>query len=217
MPQRMNGGLAVAAIGAVLLIVSLFLDWFAPARSAWTVFELNDLILAGIALLVLEVAVADLLARPEAQRYVPEGSVVYAGMGALIIVGATLIQPPPGAIHSSREIGAWLGLAAAALITAGGFAIRARVSLVIALRAPEQLRRSAQTQDLAAYDPEVDDLQAYDPERDDPGAYEPEPDDPETYEPEAYESEEVPAEEYELEEPGVDPDTETRQFSEPPG
>src|SRR5436190_2396897 len=189
MPQRMNGGLAVAAIGAVLLIVSLFLDWFAPARDAWTVFELNDLILAGIALLVLEVAVADLLARPEAQRYVPEGSVVYAGVGALIIVGATLIQPPPGAIHSSREIGAWLGLAAAALITAGGFAIRARVSLVIALKPPESVRRSGQTQDLAAYEPEAGD----------PEAYEPEPADPEAYEPE-----EVSAEEYELEEPGVD-------------
>lgn len=192
MPQRMNGGLAVAALGAVLLIVSLFLDWFAPSRDAWTVFELNDLILAGLGLLVLEVAVADLLARPEAKRYVPEGSVVFAGVGALIIVAATLIQPPPAAIHSSREIGAWLGLAAAALITAGGFAIRARVSLVIALRAPDQRRRSAQTQDVAAYEPEPGDPQAYEPE-------------------------ELRAEDYELKEPGVDPDTETRQFSEPPG
>src|SRR6476620_10340137 len=186
MPQRMNGGLAVAAIGAVLLIVSLFLDWFAPSSDAWTVFELNDLILAGLGLLVLEVAVADLLARPEAKRYVPEGSVVYAGVGALIIVGATLIQPPPSAIHSSREIGAWLGLGAALLITVGGFAIRARISLVIALRAPDQPRRSARTQDVPAYEPE--------------------PGDPPAYEPAA----ELPAEEYELEEPGVDPDTETR-------
>src|SRR5438477_12678912 len=102
MPHRMNGGLAVAAIGAVILIVSLFLDWFAPGRSAWTVFELNDLILAGLGLLVLSVMVGDLVNGPGSERYLPEASVVYAGIGALIIVAASLIQPPPGAIHSSR-------------------------------------------------------------------------------------------------------------------
>src|SRR5436190_20720142 len=110
MPQRMNGGLVVAAIGAVILIVSLFLDWFAPARSAWTVFELNDLLLAGLGLLVLAVAATDLTGRSEAGRYLPEGSVLYAGIGALVIVAASLIQPPPTGVHSAREVGAWLAL-----------------------------------------------------------------------------------------------------------
>src|SRR5436190_11637396 len=107
MPQRMNGGLVVAAIGAVILIISLFLDWFAPARSAWTVFELNDLVLAGLGLLVLTVAAADLTGRSDSGRYPQEGSVLYAGIGALIIVAASLIQPPPTALHSAREVGAW--------------------------------------------------------------------------------------------------------------
>jgi hypothetical protein len=187
MPERINGGLVLAAIGAVLLIVSLFLNWFEPARDAWTVFELNDLVLAGLGLLVLGVAVADLLARPEPQRYFPEGSVVWAGVGALIIVVAALIQPPPAALHSSREIGAWLGLGGALLILAGGILMRARISLVIALRSPDRPRRSAETEDLGAYEPTTHE----------PGKY-----DPEDYEPR---------------EPGVDPDTETRQFSEPPG
>jgi len=183
MPQRLNGGLLVAAIGAVLLIVSLFLDWFGPpGRSAWTVFELDDLVLAALGLLVLGVAVADALARPEPQRYFPEGSVMWAGIGALIIVAATLISPPPPALHSSREVGAWLGLGGALLILAGGILMRARISLVIALRSPDEPRRSAQTEDVEAYEPMAHQ----------PGEYEPR-------------------------EPGVDPDTETRQFSEPPG
>lgn len=186
MPQRLNGGLVVAAIGAVLLIVSLFLDWFGPGRSAWTVFELDDLVLAGLGLLVLGVAVADALARPEPQRYFPEGSVVWAGIGALIIVVATLISPPPAALHSSREVGAWLGLGGALLILAGGILMRARISLVITLRSPDRPRRSAQTEDVEAYEPT---------------AHQPE------YEPE----------DYEPREPGVDPDTETRQFSDPSG
>jgi hypothetical protein len=187
MPHRLNGGLALGAIGAVLLLVSLFLDWFAPGRSAWTVFEIDDLVLAGLALLVLGVALADVLARPEPQRYFPEGSVVWAGVGALIIVVATLIQPPPAALHSSREIGAWLGLGGAVLMMAGGILMRARISLVIALRSPEPPRHSDQTEDVEAYEPTA-----------------------------PYESRGYEPEEYEREEPESDPDTETRQFSEPP-
>ncbi len=213
MPKRMNGGLAVAAVGAGLLIVSLFLDWFAPGRSAWTVFELNDLVLALIGALVVGVAVADAFARPGTERLVPEGSVVYAGIGALIIVVANLIQPPPTAVHSSREIGAWLALAAALLITSGGFLMRARISLVISLREANRPRRAARAEDVAAYEPTE---AAYEP-----AALDDEELAPETFaeeeEPGTFASAEPPPEEYEPEEPDVDPDTETRQFSEPPG
>ena len=212
MPKRMNGGLAVAAVGAVLLIVSLFLDWFAPGRSAWTVFELNDLVLALIGALVVGVAVADAFARPGTERLVPEGSVVYAGIGALIIVVANLIQPPPTAVHSSREIGAWLALAAALLITSGGFLMRARISLVISLREANRPRRAARAEDVAAYEPTE---AAYEP-----AALDDEELAPETFaeeESERFASAEPPPEEYEPEERDVDPDTETRQFSEPPG
>ena len=199
MPHRMNGGLAVAAIGAVILIVSLFLDWFSPGRSAWTVFELNDLILAGLGLLVLSVMAEDLGAGQRTDRYLPEGGVVYAGIGALIIVAASLIQPPPGALHSSREVGAWLALLGSVLITAGGILMRMRISLVIMLRGADRQVRSP------IFSQETVDAPAVEPE--DYDAYGAEP-----YEPEPYE-----ADEYEAEEPGVDPDAETRQFSEPSG
>src|SRR5919108_4656373 len=107
MPERLDGGLALAAIGAALLFVSLFLDWFEPGRTAWTVFELDDLVLAALALTTLFIAVVSLLARTPPPR-VPTGSIPYVGAGALIIIVGTLIQHPPSVLHSSPEVGAWL-------------------------------------------------------------------------------------------------------------
>jgi hypothetical protein len=222
MPKRINGGLAVAAVGALLLIVSLFLDWFSPGRSGWTSFELNDLLLAALALLVLAIAVGDALEGPEARRFVPEGSVVYAAIGALIIVAASLIQPPPGALHSSREIGAWLGLVATLVMLAGGLAMRARVSLVISLRGGDQSRRAAPTQGVAAYEPgePADGSQGFEEEvvaTGEPGEVPLEEYPPGHTAPEPAPPESIPPEEPPPSDPYVDPDTETRQYSEPTG
>ena len=45
-------GPLVAAIGAILLIVSLFLDWY-EELTGFTVFEFVDLLLTGLAVLTL--------------------------------------------------------------------------------------------------------------------------------------------------------------------
>ena len=45
MPERINGGQALVVVAAIGLIVSLFLDWYAPGVSAWTAFEIVDLLL----------------------------------------------------------------------------------------------------------------------------------------------------------------------------
>jgi uncharacterized membrane protein len=133
MHERLDGGLVVAAIGAALLFVSLFLDWFEPGRTAWTVFELNDLVLAALALSTLFIAVLSLLPRARPPR-VPKASIPYAGAGALIIVVGTLIQHPPSALHSSPEVGAWLAFVGAAMVVVGGVLQRARISIVVATR-----------------------------------------------------------------------------------
>jgi len=140
MPERINGGQALAVLGAGTLIVSLFLDWYEPGDSAWTVFELNDLVLAGLALLTLAVTVGAWLRSPRLAA--AESAILYAGIGTLIIVVASLIQPPPAALHRSPESGAWLGLAGALLITAGGILARARLSVVITLRPVEAGKRT---------------------------------------------------------------------------
>lgn len=148
MPERVNGGLALSAVGALALLVSLFLNWYEPSRSAWTVFELNDLVLAALSLLVVGITVADLATRGD-ERYVPEGSILYAGIGALIIIVANLIQPPPAALHDSIEVGAWIGLVGAILMVAGGILLRARIAVVITMRSRETTETHAVRSDEA--------------------------------------------------------------------
>jgi hypothetical protein len=133
MAERINGGSVLATLGALALLVSLFLTWYDPGRDAWTVFELNDLVLAGLGLLALASSVPALLGSP-GLRYSSDASIPYAGVGALIIVMATLIQAPPSAAHDSPQFGAWLALGAAVAITLGGLLLRARVSVVITRR-----------------------------------------------------------------------------------
>ena len=49
MRERFDAGTGLVAVGAVLLLVSLFIDWYDPGGDAWAVFESLDLVLAGAA------------------------------------------------------------------------------------------------------------------------------------------------------------------------
>jgi hypothetical protein len=138
MPQRFNGGAVVAAAGGALLLVSLFLDWYEPDLSAWDTFELSDLVLAAVAVAALAGILRPLLGKraPDPAR---ERIVLFLGLAALVIVIASLIQPPPGALERSPEVGAWLGLVGAILIALGGFLAGSSVSLVITTRPNESV------------------------------------------------------------------------------
>src|SRR5215211_7340716 len=185
MPTRINGGSVLAGLGGLLLLVSLFLDWFEPSRTAWTVFEINDLALAALAALTLYAAGRSLRSAAGTRTVPTEGSIVYAGIGALIIVAATLIQHPPAALHSSPQIGAWLALLGAVMITVGGLLVRGRLSIVVTLRPRERTStiRVAQRPEGTMPTPPPDEPD-YEPEYEPDAGYEQEP----GYEPE-YESE----------------------------
>ena len=140
MPERINGGQGLAAVGAIGLIVSLFLHWYEPGRSAWAVFEAWDLILAaiGIAALAAVVPLPRGSGRPEsvlAPRWLP-----ILGGAATVIVVASLINHPPAARDSSPELGIWIALASAFVLTAGGILTTARISLVITVRPSDSTR-----------------------------------------------------------------------------
>jgi hypothetical protein len=138
MPERVNGGQALVVVGAVALIVSLFLDWFEPGLTAWTVFEIVDLLLAALALAALVIAIGAAIG--------PEGSLAAVsprwlpaiGIAALAIVVEALINHPPAAIGKATETGAWIALGGAGALTVGGVLSAARVSLVITLRPRER-------------------------------------------------------------------------------
>ena|SRR5688572_23999735 len=136
MNERLNGGALVAGLGGALLLVSLFLDWYGPDLSAWDTFELADVVLAAIAVAAIASLLRPLLGDRPADP-ARERILLYLGLGALIIVIASLIQEPPRALEHSPEVGAWLGLAGAALIAIGGFLAGSSVSLVITTRPNE--------------------------------------------------------------------------------
>lgn len=133
--RRLDAGAAVAAGGAILLLVALFLDWYgdeSDSISAWTVFEVLDLVLAGIALLAL----TTFLRRSGADARLPDAPLVALGIGALLIVASQLVNHPP-AVNGGEldaKVGAWLALAAAAVMLAGAVMSVARVSLSVERR-----------------------------------------------------------------------------------
>jgi hypothetical protein len=124
---RVEAGVALVAIGAALLFLSLFLHWYQPGRSAWTVFEVWDLVLAALSVVAL-VAVAGRLrlARPR-----PDSWVVVPSVTAFVIVVAALVNHPPAAIGANPMIGIWLALFAAVLMLAGVALSVANVSVAI--------------------------------------------------------------------------------------
>jgi hypothetical protein len=129
------GGL-VAAAGALLLLVSLFLDWYGDdgdGFSAWTLFEVIDLLLAGIALL----AISTFLSR-EVDSRLPQAPLLLLGGAALVLTASQLIDEPPAVALSEFDLqtGAWLALAGSALLLAGAFMSVARVSFSVEHREP---------------------------------------------------------------------------------
>lgn len=158
MPERINGGQALVGLGAIALIVSLFLNWYEPGRSAWTVFEAWDIVLAaiGVAALVSVLRLRRTDVRDE--HIVPERWLPALAAAALVIVVVSLINHPPAARGSSLEAGAWVALAAVLLLSAGAILSRARVSLVISLRSTE--RTSSPAAPAAPPVPEPEDIEA---------------------------------------------------------
>jgi carbon starvation protein CstA len=139
-PRRLDAGAVVAALGGLLLLVSLFLDWYGDgggdAVSAFTVFETIDLVLAAIALL----AICTCLSRAGVERRLPDAPLLVLGALAILIVVSQLLNDPPrlAGLDPELETGAWLALAGAAILLAGAFMSVARVSLAVSVEQRER-------------------------------------------------------------------------------
>lgn len=127
--EQLEAGPLLVALGAVMMVVSLFLDWFDPGGSAWRVFELVDLLLGLLALTALLVAGEQIRLLP--RRLVPGISLLIVGAAAFVLVASQLIDHPPGAQGSGIEEGAWLALAGTFVMFLGGLLSRVRVSLAV--------------------------------------------------------------------------------------
>jgi hypothetical protein len=137
MTRRIDAGAVVAAGGALLLLVSLFLDWYGDGGegySAWTLFEVIDLALAAVALLAL----STFLSLSGVEPRLPRAPLLLLGGVALVLTASQLIDAPPAVATSELDpqTGAWLGLAGSALLLAGAFMSVAHVSFSVEHREP---------------------------------------------------------------------------------
>jgi hypothetical protein len=120
-------GPLVAAVGAILLVVSLFLDWYERV-TGFTVFEFLDLLLVLLAVVTLATlaAAVGLLRTP-----VRPGTPLVVGVFALLIVLSQLVNHPPAATERDVHTGMWLALAGAALMLAGAVLSTARIAIAV--------------------------------------------------------------------------------------
>lgn len=147
MPERINGGTALVVVGAIALIVSLFLHWYEPNRTAWAVFEAWDIVLAGIGVSSLLSVVTIRRRTVPDDHLVPERWLPFLAGAALVIVVVALINHPPAARGAGLQLGAWIGFAAAVVLAAGAVLSRARISLVITLKPNEGTGRPRRAPD----------------------------------------------------------------------
>src|SRR3954454_7247334 len=131
--QKLDVGTVLVGAGALGLLVSLFLDWYAPSLTAWDAFELIDWVLLACAALALTGIVLGFTGSPP--PWLPAVAAV-ALFGAL----AAVIDPPPAAHGASRQVGAWLGLGCAAAMAIGMALAAASIAITVDVRGRERRR-----------------------------------------------------------------------------
>jgi hypothetical protein len=139
MTRRFEVGPMLVALGAIVLLVSLFMDWYGPL-TAWEAFEVVEVLLAVLAVAALVVAAGLLLPDIEylERRWLP--AIV---LGVVVLVAAALVDPPPAAGEDTLEEGAWLAFAAAIVMLGGAVLTFGRVSFAVAVEAREARERVA--------------------------------------------------------------------------
>jgi hypothetical protein len=140
MNRRFDMGPLLVALAAVLLLVSLFLEWYGPL-SAWDAFEVVDVLLAALAILCL-VGGLGTLARDDMvfvdRRWLP--GIVLA---VAVLVIAEILDPPPAAADLSADTGAWLAFGAAIVMLIGALLSLGRVSVSVSVAEREYRQRVA--------------------------------------------------------------------------
>jgi hypothetical protein len=121
-------GPLVATVGAVLLIVSLFLDWY-EGITGFTVFEFIDLLLVLLAVATIASLAGGLgLLQPAPSPAVSLGVALFT----IFVVITQIINDPPAVVGPGgpdQDIGIWLALSGAALMVAGAVLGYASISL----------------------------------------------------------------------------------------
>lgn len=146
MSRRIDARELLAALGGLLVLISLFLEWYEPEAGAvfrgngitgWEAFEALDLVLAALALLVIATGAQALgtLGALGPRTLLPLGALL------LIIVVVQIASPPPVAWGADVAIGGWLALAGSLIVLAAGLLRAARISINVDVAGRESRRR----------------------------------------------------------------------------
>jgi len=139
----------LVALGAVVLLVSLFLDWYG-FLAAWEAFEDVDVLLPALAIAAIVAAVGLLL--PGA-AYVEGRWLPAIVLAIAVLVVAAILDPPPAAQDQTLEIGAWLGFAAALVMAAGAILSFGRISFAVSVEGRERVAVVDHRQDTTDHAP----------------------------------------------------------------
>jgi hypothetical protein len=135
--RRFDIGPFVLALAALVLLVSLFLDWFATFN-AWQVFEITDVVLAALAIAAIVGAIGLLV--PDAdyidRRYVP-----WIVGAAFVLVADQVLQPPGGLDSDVLGTGAWLAFGATVFMAIGTLLSLGKVHFAVAVEGRDRRRR----------------------------------------------------------------------------
>jgi hypothetical protein len=162
MTRRLEAGPLLVTLGALLLLVSLFLDWFAGGATAWQAFEVWDLVLlvlgiatlwAGIGLMSPDLEVLD-------RRFLPAAVAAMA-----IIVAAQIIDPPPAVSGQDPDTGAWLALGSVIVMCAGGLLTYGRVHVSLTVEERDAPQRVSAVDARGPADPTTESHPVVEPER----------------------------------------------------
>ncbi len=138
--RRFEVGPVLVTLGALLLLVSLFLDWYEPGLTAWTAFEIVDLLLAVLAIAAASAAIGLLV--PDA-ALLERRWVAPLVIAALVLAAAQLLDPPPAAGEEDPPGGGWRALASALLMALGAVLTFGRVSFAVTVEGRDPVRRVA--------------------------------------------------------------------------
>jgi hypothetical protein len=129
----------VLALGAILVLVGLFLNWYGELN-AWDAFELADILLAALAIAGIVIAVGLLV--PDAEVLDRRALPWIVGATAVIVI-TEVLNPPLVVGEAELEIGAWLAFGGALVMVVGALLSLARISFAVAVEGRDRRRRVA--------------------------------------------------------------------------
>ena len=129
--RRIPVGPLAGLAGALLLLVSLFIDWWEGA-TAFTAFEVLDLLLAALALACIAAHAAAFGARIPGFEVGP-GVTLAVGALAFLIVLSQVVNDPPAIVALGRDsaFGIWLAVGGSFLMASGGALTSARIAVAV--------------------------------------------------------------------------------------